>query len=118
MIRGRGNRAFTEENRPRRQARTTRFNRKKKKEAAKHQLKQVNSRTIISAGIVIGLAGAVIGFALLQKGGQRKIVQRQKELEDGLGKVTEPMTSSIRNFNPVLPPKPMERVGQRGPVAM
>jgi Bacterial conjugation TrbI-like protein len=78
----------------------------------------MNSRTIISAAVVMALAGAVLSFALLQKGGQRKIVQRQKELEDGVGKVTEPMTSSIRNFNPMLPLKPKEHAGQRPPVAM
>ena len=69
----------------------------------------MNNRTFITAAVVIGLAGVVLGFALLQKGGQQKIVQRQKELEDGVGKVTEPMTTSIRNFNPVLPPKPKQR---------
>jgi len=73
----------------------------------------MNSRTFISAAVVIGVAGLVLGFALLQKGGHQKIVQRQKELEVGVGKVTEPMTSSIRNFNPVLPPKPRQRQGQR-----
>ena len=56
----------------------------------------MNSRTFISAAVVIGVAGLVLGFALLQKGGHQKIVQRQKELEVGVGKVTEPMTSSIR----------------------
>ena len=78
----------------------------------------MNNRTILSAGMVLGLAGAVLGFALLQKGGPRKIVQRQKELEDGVGKVTEPMTTSIRNFNPVLPLKPKERAEQKVPVAI
>ena len=63
----------------------------------------MNNRTFITAAVIVGLAGVVVCFALLQKGGHRKILQRQKELEDGLGKVTEPMTSSIRNFNPVLP---------------
>jgi Bacterial conjugation TrbI-like protein len=64
----------------------------------------MNKRTFIIAAVVIGLSGVVLGFALLQKGGQQKIAQRQRELVDGMGKVTEPMTSSIRNFNPVLPP--------------
>jgi Bacterial conjugation TrbI-like protein len=78
----------------------------------------MNSRTFITAAVVIGLAGVVLGFALLQKGGQQKIVQRQKELEDGVGKVTEPMTSSIRNFNPVIPPRPRQRSGQRESVSV
>jgi hypothetical protein len=78
----------------------------------------MNSRTFITAAVVIGLAGVVLGFALLQKGGHQKIVQRQKELEDGVGKVTEPMTSSIRNFNPVIPPRPRQRSGQRESVSV
>jgi len=78
----------------------------------------MNNRTFIAAALVIGLIGVVLGFAFLQKGGPQKIVQRQKELEDGVGKVTEPMTSSIRNFNPVFPPKPRQRSAQRLPVSV
>jgi hypothetical protein len=55
----------------------------------------MNSRTYISTAVVIGLVCVVLGFAVLQKGGQQKIVQRQKDLEDQVVKVTEPMTSSI-----------------------
>jgi Bacterial conjugation TrbI-like protein len=71
------------------------------------------SRTFISAAVVIGLTCVVLGFAFLQKGGQQKIAQRQKDLEDQVVKVTEPMTSSIRNFNPVAPAKPRRRPAQR-----
>ena len=71
------------------------------------------SRTFISAAVVIGLTCVVLGFAFLQKGGQQKIAQRQKDLEDQVVKVTEPMTSSIRNFNPVVPAKPRQRPAQR-----
>ena len=78
----------------------------------------MNSRTFITAAVVIGLAGVVLGLAFLQKGGRQKIVQRQKELEDRVEKVTEPMTSSIRNFNPVIPPRPRPRSGQREPVGV
>ena len=78
----------------------------------------MNSRTFIIASVVIGLAGVVLGFAFLQKSGRQKIVQRQKELEDRVEKVTEPMTSSIRNFNPVIPPRPKQRSGQREPVGV
>jgi len=53
----------------------------------------MNKRTFVIAAVVIGLCGVVLGFALFQKGGQQKIAQRQRELEDGVGKVTEPMTS-------------------------
>lgn len=78
----------------------------------------MNNRTFIAAALVLGLIGVVLGFAFLQKGGPQKIVQRQKELEEGVGKVTEPMTSSIRNFNPMLPPKPRQRSAQRLPVGI
>ncbi len=73
----------------------------------------MNRRTFITAAVVIGLTCVVLGFAFLQKGGQQKIVQRQKDLEDQVVKVTEPMTSSIRNFNPVAPAKPRRRPAQR-----
>ena len=73
----------------------------------------MNSRTFIAAAVVIGLAGFILGFALLQKGGERKIIQREKELEDQVSKVTEPMTTSIRNFNPVVPPTPKPRLQHR-----
>jgi hypothetical protein len=64
----------------------------------------MNNRTLIIAAVAVGLTGVVLAFALVQRGGQQKIALRQKELEQGLGKVTEPMTSSIRNFNPILAP--------------
>jgi hypothetical protein len=77
------------------------------------QLNLMNSRTFIVTVMVIGLAGVVLEFGLLQKGGRQKFVQRQKELEEGMGRVTEPMTSSIRNFNPMISPKPRPRLEQR-----
>jgi hypothetical protein len=88
------------------------------REAKRQQIKKMNSRTFITAAVVIGLAGVVLAFAFLQKGGRQKIVQRQKELEDRVEKVTEPMTSSIRNFNPVIPPRPRPHSGQREPVGV
>jgi hypothetical protein len=84
----------------------------------KLQIRPMSSRTFISAAVVIGLAGAILGFSLLQRGGRQKIVQRQKELEDGVVKVTEPMTSSIRNFNPVAAPRRKQRSGDRSPVSV
>ncbi len=78
----------------------------------------MNSRTLITAAVVICLTGVVLGLALFQRGGQQKIVQRQKELENGMEKVTEPMTSSIRNFNPMIAPRPRQRSGQGEPMRM
>ncbi|MBV9106463.1 MAG: TrbI/VirB10 family protein [Verrucomicrobia bacterium] len=78
----------------------------------------MSRRTFIVTAIVIGLSGVVLGIAFLQKGGQQKIAQRQRELEDGVGKVTEPMTTSIRNFNPVPPPAPRRLPGRREAVGV
>ncbi len=78
----------------------------------------MNSRTFITAAIVVGLAAMVLAIAFLQKGGEQKIVQRQKELEEGVGTVTEPMTTSIRNINPVILPRPRQRSGQRETVSV
>jgi type F conjugative transfer system protein TrbI len=78
----------------------------------------MNSRTFITGAIVIGFAAVVLGVAFLQKGGEQKVARRQKELEEGMGKVTEPMTSSIRSFNPLIVPKPRPRLGQREPVGV
>jgi hypothetical protein len=62
----------------------------------------MNSRTLIIAAVAVALIGAVFAFALLQKGGRQKIDQRQKELEQDLGRVTEPMTSSLSRRPPTL----------------
>jgi len=70
------------------------------------------------AAVVVALTGVVLAFALVQRGGQQKIAQRQKELEQGLGKVTEPMTSSIRNFNPIFAPKARPHSPQRASVVV
>ena len=56
----------------------------------------MNSRTVIIAAVAFILSGAVLGFALLQRDGRRKMAERQEELERDLGNLTEPMTSSIR----------------------
>jgi hypothetical protein len=78
----------------------------------------MNNRTLIIAAVAVGLTGVVLAFALVQRGGQQKIALRQKELEQGLGKVTEPMTSSIRNFNPILAPNARPHSPLRGSVVV
>jgi hypothetical protein len=62
---------------------------------------------MIAAIGTLSVAGTFL-YALLQRGGSQKIAERQSEVVREAGKVTEPMTSSIRNFNPVVssPPKP------------
>jgi hypothetical protein len=62
---------------------------------------------MVGAVGVLSMAGTFL-YALMQKGGPQKIAERQSEVVRDVGKVTEPMTSSIRNFNPVVtaPSKP------------
>src|SRR5580704_5304069 len=78
----------------------------------------MNNRTLIIAAVAVVLSGVVLGFALVQRGAQQKIALRQKELEQGLGKVTEPMTSSIRNFNPILASNARPHLPPRGSVVV
>jgi hypothetical protein len=78
----------------------------------------MNNRTLIIAAVAVGLTGVVLAFALVQRGSQQKMALRQKELEQGLGKVTEPMTSSIRNFNPIFAPNAKPHSPRRGSVTV
>jgi hypothetical protein len=52
-------------------------------------------------------------FAFLQRGGEKKIAERQKEVEQDLGNLACPMTSSIRNFAPMYPARPRSRAPQQ-----
>lgn len=78
----------------------------------------MSKRIFIPIGVVIGLAGIVLWIALTQQRGPQKLVQRQKELEQAIEKLTEPMTSSIRNFNPVVVPKRQSGPIRREPVVL
>ncbi len=64
---------------------------------------------LLPLGVVMGLATVVLWIALTQQRGPQKIAERKKELELGAEKLTEPMTTSIRNFNPVALTKPKIR---------
>jgi hypothetical protein len=80
----------------------------------------MNSRTVIIASVAFILSGGVLLFAFLQRGGQEKIAERRKEVEQDLGNLAHPMTSSIRNFTPMYPSKPKSRVPQQreSPIGM
>jgi len=80
----------------------------------------MNSRTFVVAAVALVLTIGVFCFALLQPYGQQKVVQRQKEVEENVGKVTQPMTMSVRNFNPVLlsKTKVQSRVVRRAPISV
>jgi hypothetical protein len=75
----------------------------------------VNRRTLLTGALGLLLILAVFVFALSRPGGQQKLVQRQREVEKDIGQVTEPMTSSVRNFNPVLPAKTKLRLQRQAP---
>ena len=76
----------------------------------------MSKRIFIPLGLVVSLAAAVVWMALTQQRGPQKIAQREKELELGAEKLTDPMTSSIRNFNPVVLAKPKPQTLRREPV--
>jgi hypothetical protein len=76
----------------------------------------VNARTLVPGAIGSLLILGVFFFALFRPGGQQRLIQRQHEIEKGIGKITEPMTSSVRNFNPVSPPKTRARIPRQLPV--
>jgi hypothetical protein len=62
----------------------------------------MNRRTLLIAAVaILSIVGTFL-YALLQRGGPQKIIDRQNQVTREAGKVTEPMTSSIRNFNPVV----------------
>ena len=75
----------------------------------------VNARTLVPGAIGSLLILGVFFFALFRPGGQQRLIQRQREIEKGVGKITEPMTSSVRNFNPVSPPKTRARIPRQLP---
>jgi hypothetical protein len=62
----------------------------------------MNRRTLMIGAVgILSVAGTFL-YALMQKGGPQRIAERQNEVVRDAGKVTDPMTSSIRNFNPVV----------------
>ena len=75
----------------------------------------MNLRTAIVPAVAFALSCGVLGIAFFQRGGQRKIAERQKEVGEDLGNLTQPMTSSIRNFTPLFPAKPKARMRQHEP---
>jgi Bacterial conjugation TrbI-like protein len=70
----------------------------------------MNRRTLMIAAVgLLSVVGTFL-YALMQKGGPQKIAERQNEVVRDAGKVTEPMTSSIRNFNPVVTTLPKSKI--------
>lgn len=76
----------------------------------------MNNRTwsIVVAALLMG--AGVLALALTQRGGAQKLGKRGETLVSGFEKVTEPMTSSLRNFSPVLPAKSKPKAERAVPV--
>jgi type F conjugative transfer system protein TrbI len=68
----------------------------------------MNRRTFGILAIALALTIGVFCFALLQPHGAQKVAQRGNQLQEDIGRITEPMRTSVRNFNPVLPNKSKE----------
>jgi hypothetical protein len=78
----------------------------------------MSNRILISLFVTVGLAVTVVWLALKQHRGPQKIVQREKQLEEDVEKLTEPMTSSIRNYNPVTVTRPRAHLRERESVIL
>jgi Bacterial conjugation TrbI-like protein len=78
----------------------------------------MSNRILISLFVTVGLAVTVVWLALKQHRGPQKIVQREKQLEEDVEKLTEPMTSSIRNYNPVTVTRPRAHSRERESVIL
>src|SRR5919108_2239406 len=76
----------------------------------------MNHRTWLIVVMALLLSAGVLALALAQRGGAQKLARRGETLAAGLEKVTEPMTSSFRNFSPVLPAKPRPKAERAVPV--
>jgi hypothetical protein len=73
----------------------------------------MSNRILITLFVTVGLVVTVVWLALKQHRGAQKIVQREKQLEEDVEKLTEPMTSSIRNYNPVTVTRPRAHSRER-----
>jgi hypothetical protein len=78
----------------------------------------MSRRTLLVGSLGVVLIGGVFIYALVQKGGQRKVAQRQDQVVHEIGKVTEAMTTSVRNFSPVLPTQPRPKTERSGLVTV
>jgi len=63
----------------------------------------LNRKTIsVTLVALVSIAGTFL-YTMWQGNGPARIANRQAQVAKDLVKVTEPMTSSLRNFNPVAP---------------
>jgi hypothetical protein len=78
----------------------------------------MNKRALLVGSLGVVLIGAVFFYALVQKGARRKMARREDQVTHEIGKVTEAMTSSLRNFNPVLAAQPRPKPERLVPVTV
>jgi hypothetical protein len=76
----------------------------------------MNKRALLVGSLGLVLIVAVFFYALVQKGARRKMARREDQVTHEIGKVTEAMTSSLRNFNPVLPAQPRPKPERLSPL--
>jgi hypothetical protein len=76
----------------------------------------MGNRTWLIVAVALLLSAGVLALALAQRGGAQKLARRGGTLAASLEKVTEPMTSSLRNFSPVLPAKPRPKAERAVPL--
>jgi hypothetical protein len=76
----------------------------------------LNRKTIsVTLVALVSIAGTFL-YTMWQGNGPARIANRQAQVAKDLVKVTEPMTSSLRNFNPVAPPQIRSRREVPAPV--
>ncbi len=69
----------------------------------KKSLSMLNRKTLsVTLVALVSIVGTFL-YTMWQHNGPGKIANRQAQLAKDLVKVTEPMTSTLRNFNPVAP---------------
>ena len=76
----------------------------------------MNNRVWVIVISALLMGAGVLALALAQRGGAQKLGKRGETLVSGFEKVTEPMTSSLRNFSPMLPAKPKPKAERAVPV--
>src|SRR5258708_4283714 len=58
--------------------------------------------TLVTLVAILSIVGT-FAYTMWQNNGATKIASRQSQVTGDLVKVTEPMTSRLRNFNPIAP---------------
>jgi hypothetical protein len=76
----------------------------------------LNRKTISVTLVALASIAGTFMYTLWQGNGPARIANRQAQVANSLVKVTEPMTSTLRNFNPVAPSQTRPRKEVSAPV--